>query len=200
MCYFLLSCLSITTPQNAHKRLVLQIVEWLIDLLAGLARHELTLYITSSTGFNTLNPIVHFWLHHTAHYAGSALAERVGQGEVGGVTGRVLCTWWLLGLALKRPWLAPGGPPPALTAWTGLENTTLTLQRASFWQERLLGLRAGVWQLIVLSITFSLMSGCGESHEIAFKARSGHGCSFGVRAWTEMETRCGKGMCGLKVA
>ena len=23
--------------------------------------------------------------------------ERVGQGEVGGVTGRVLCTWWLLG-------------------------------------------------------------------------------------------------------
>ena len=43
--------------------------------------------------------------------------------------GRVLCTWWLLGLALKRPWLVPGGPPHALTAWTGLENTTLTLQR-----------------------------------------------------------------------
>ena len=66
--------------------------------------------------------------------------ERVGQGEVGGVTRRVLCTWWLLGLALKRPWLAPGGPPPALTAWTALENTTLTMQRAGFWQERLLGL------------------------------------------------------------
>ena len=62
--------------------------------------------------------------------AGSASAERVGQGEVGGVTGRVLCTWWLLGLALKRPWLVPGGQPHALTAWTGLENTTLTLQRA----------------------------------------------------------------------
>ena len=29
------------------------------------------------------------------------------------------------------------GTPP--TAWTGLENTTLTLQRAGFWQERLLG-------------------------------------------------------------
>ena len=51
---------------------------------------------------NPLNPIVHFWLHHTAHCAekivsarlraGSASAERVGQGEVGGVTGRVLCT------------------------------------------------------------------------------------------------------------
>ena len=55
---------------------------------------------------NPLNPIVHFWLHHTAHCAekivsarlraGSASAERVGQGEVGRVTGRVLCTWWLL--------------------------------------------------------------------------------------------------------
>ena len=90
--------------------------------------------------FNPLNPIVHFWLHHTALHAGSVSAERVGQGEVGGVTGRVLCTWWLLGLALKRPWLVPGGPPHTLTAWTGLENTTLTLQRAGFWQERLLGL------------------------------------------------------------
>ena len=72
--------------------------------------------------------------------ADSASAERVGQGEVGGVTDRVLCTWWLLGLALKRPWLAPGGPSHGLTAWTGLENTTLTLQRAGILQERLLGL------------------------------------------------------------
>ena len=92
---------------------------------------------------NPLNPIVHFWLHHTAHCVEkivSVPAERVGQGEVGGVICRVLCTLWLLGLALKRPWLALGGPPPALTGWTGLENTTLTLQRAGFWQERLLGL------------------------------------------------------------
>ena len=76
--------------------------------------------------FNPLNPIVHFWLHHTAHCMekivsarlrmGSASAERVGQGEVGEVTRRVTGTWWLLGLALKRPWLVPGGPPPVLTA------------------------------------------------------------------------------------
>ena len=58
--------------------------------------------------------------------------------------------------------------PPALTAWTGLENTTHTLQRAGFWQERLLGLQAGVWQPIVLTITCSLMSGCGQSHEAAY--------------------------------
>ena len=83
---------------------------------------------------NPLNPVVHFWLCHTAHCAeklvsaslctGSASAERVEQGEVGGVIRRVLYTWWLLGLALKRPWLASGGPPHTLTAWTGLENTS----------------------------------------------------------------------------
>ena len=48
--------------------------------------------------------------------AGSASAERVGQGEVGGVTRRVLCTWQLLGLAAKGPWLAPGGPTLGLAA------------------------------------------------------------------------------------
>ena len=60
-------------------------------------------------------------------HVGSASPERVGQGKVGRVTHRVLCTWWLLGLAVKESWLGPGGPPLTLTAWTGLENTTLTL-------------------------------------------------------------------------
>ena len=63
-----------------------------------------------------LNPIVYFWLHHTAHHTEkivSAPAERVGQGEVGGVTRRVLYTWQLLGLAVKEPW---SGPIPALAA------------------------------------------------------------------------------------
>ena len=55
---------------------------------------------------------------------GSASAERVGQEEVCGVTTR---TWWLLGLAVKEPLLGPGGPPLTLIAWTGLQNTTLTL-------------------------------------------------------------------------
>ena len=41
----------------------------------------------------------------------------MGQGEVGGVTRRVTCTWWLLGLAVKAPWLGPGGPTLALAAW-----------------------------------------------------------------------------------
>ena len=54
-----------------------------------------------------------------------ASAERVGQGEVGGVTRRAAYTWWLLGLVVKGPWLGLGGPILALDAWTGLENTTL---------------------------------------------------------------------------
>ena len=41
--------------------------------------------------------------------AGSASADRLGQGEVGGVTHKVLCTWQLLGLAVKGLWLAAGG-------------------------------------------------------------------------------------------
>ena len=48
--------------------------------------------------------------------AGSAYAEMVGQGEVGGVTRRVLCTWQLLGFAVKWPWLAPIVTCPAVHA------------------------------------------------------------------------------------
>ena len=56
---------------------------------------------------------------HASH-AGSASAERVGQGEVGGITRRVTCTWWLLGLVVKVSWLGQGGPTLSKAAWTGL--------------------------------------------------------------------------------
>ena len=36
-------------------------------------------------------------------------------------------TWWLLGLAVKGEWLAPGGPILDLVLRTGLENSTVTL-------------------------------------------------------------------------
>ena len=68
-------------------------------------------------------PIVHFWLHHTVH---GLCQQKVGQGEVGVVTHRVLCTWQLLGLAVEVPWLALGGPILTLAALAGLESTTLT--------------------------------------------------------------------------
>ena len=56
------------------------------------------------------------------------------------VTRRVTCTWWLLGLTVKAPWLGPGRPIFALAAWTGLKNATLALYGVHFWQGRLLGL------------------------------------------------------------
>ena len=76
--------------------------------------------------------MVHFWLHHTVHcaektvsarlYAGSASAESVREGEVGGVNRRVTCTWWLLGLVVKRSWLGPSGPPLSLACMDRLKK------------------------------------------------------------------------------
>ena len=42
----------------------------------------------------------------------------------------------------EGPWLGPGGPPLAQTAWTGLENTThlVGVVGVGFWQGRLLAL------------------------------------------------------------
>ena len=59
---------------------------------------------------------------------------------VGGVIRRVVCTWRLLGLAVKEPWLALSGSIPVLVAQTGLENTTLTFLGVHFWHGRWLGL------------------------------------------------------------
>ena len=89
--------------------------------------------------------------------------------RLGGVTGRVLCTWWLLGLALKRPWLVPGGQPHALTAWTGLENTTLTLQRACY--RRVLC----TWWLLGLALKRPWLVPGRQPHALT--------------AWTGLETR-----------
>ena len=75
-------------------------------------------------------------------------------------------------LGLRKAMVGTGWATPALIAWTGLENTTLTLQRASFWQE----MRKAAWALSgcmhmatdSADITCSLMSGCGQSHETAY--------------------------------
>ena len=72
---------------------------------------------------------------------GCVSAERVVQGEVVGVPGKVPCTWQLVGLVVQEPWLAPGEPIPALAASMGLENATLTLQVAHEWQ----GVFANEW-------------------------------------------------------
>ena len=112
---------------------------------------------------------------------------------MGGITHKVTCTWWLLGLAVKVPWLGPGGPILALTAWTGLENATLTLGgsfqagKATWGLCGCLKTESADYCRLVDEWAFKIMS-------LLAKAGSGLGFSFGVRAWTEMEIRCVKGM------
>ena len=40
----------------------------------------------------------------------SALAERMGQEKMGGCHPESYSTWWLLQLAVEKPWSALGGP------------------------------------------------------------------------------------------
>ena len=63
---------------------------------------------------------------------GSALAERVGQGEVGGYTALADSAWWLLQLPVEKPWSMPGGPFVCLLAQTGVENAPFTFYRLHF--------------------------------------------------------------------
>ena len=58
---------------------------------------------------------------------GSVLAERVGQGEVGGSTALPDSAWWQLQLAVEKPWSMMGGPFVCFLAQTGAENAPFTL-------------------------------------------------------------------------
>ena len=58
---------------------------------------------------------------------GSGLAERVGQGEVGGYTPLADSAWWLLQLAVEKPWSMPGGPLLWFLAQMVLHNTLFAL-------------------------------------------------------------------------
>ena len=57
----------------------------------------------------------------------SALAERVGQGEVGGCHPERDSAWQPLQLAVEKPWSMPGEPLFGFLAQTGLENTPFDL-------------------------------------------------------------------------
>ena len=58
---------------------------------------------------------------------GSALAERVGQGEVSGCTALVGSAWQLLQLAIERAWSVLYGPFLCFLVQTGVENDPFTL-------------------------------------------------------------------------
>ena len=58
---------------------------------------------------------------------GSVLPERVGRGEVGGCHPEGDSAWWLLQLAVEKPWSVPGGPFVCFFEQTNLENAPFTL-------------------------------------------------------------------------
>ena len=58
---------------------------------------------------------------------GSALAERMGQGEVGGCTPLADSAWRPLQLPVEKSWSMPGGPFVCFLARTGIEKSPFTL-------------------------------------------------------------------------
>ena len=58
---------------------------------------------------------------------GSAIAERVGQGEVGGCTPQADSAWRLLQLAVEKAWPMLGGPFACFLVQMGVENAPFTL-------------------------------------------------------------------------
>ena len=58
---------------------------------------------------------------------GSALAERVGQGGLGGATAVADRAWWLLQLAIEKARSALDGPLFCFLVQTGVENGPFTL-------------------------------------------------------------------------
>ena len=59
---------------------------------------------------------------------GSALAERVEQGEVGGSTTLPDSAWWWLQLPVEKPCSITGGPFVCFLAQIGVENASFTFR------------------------------------------------------------------------
>ena len=104
----------------------------------GIVLHVLCIVLSVSILF--INPLTTndaFWRHQilAACYQlaqsilkiGSALAERVGQGEVGWCTALVDSAWLRLQLPLEMRWSMLGGPFVCFLAQTGVQNVPFTL-------------------------------------------------------------------------
>ena len=68
--------------------------------------------------------VVRFW---PRYQLAQSIAERVGQGEVGGWTALTDSAWWRLQLPVEKALVKPGGPFVCFLAQTGVENAPLTL-------------------------------------------------------------------------
>ena len=125
---------------------------------------------------------MHFWLHHTAHCAekivsarlraGSASAERVGQGGVGGTGGGGWGHRWVAvhmvaaRLGFEKTMVGTRWATPRPDCMDRLRKHYSHLAEGWFLA------RKAAWSLsgcpIVLTITCSLMSGRGQSHDTAY--------------------------------
>ena len=94
-----------------------------------------------------------YQLVQSALKIGSALAKRVGQEEMGGCHPLGDSAWQLLQLGVEKPWLTPGGSFLSFHAQTG--GTVGSFQSGGAFT----GWRA-------LTIERSLMSGCGQGHQL----------------------------------
>ena len=107
----------------------------------------------------------------------------MGQGEVGGVTHKVTCTWWLLGLAVKAPWLGPGwanscpGYMERLRKhYSHVVEDSFLAEKAAWAMSRCLTTKSADYCVLVNEWAwFKVMS-------LLVKSGSGLGFSFGVRA------------------
>ena len=73
------------------------------------------------------NSAAYYQLAQSVLKIGSALTERVGQGEVGGSTALADRAWRLLQLTIEKAWSALNGPLFCFLVQTGIENGPFTL-------------------------------------------------------------------------
>ena len=141
-------------------------------------QHNVSQYFVQLSPLSSLLVTSHCTLSTLAH--GFCVRTGCGvwghpQGDMHMVAARLGCeramvgTWWLHGQVYKT----------LLSPCRGLVSG----------REGCLGSKCGVWKLMILTIACSLMSGQVKVTSLLIKGWSGHGFSFGVRAWTEMEIK-----------
>ena len=115
------------------------------------------------------NSVASYQLAQSVLKIGSVLADRVGQGEVGGCTALGDSAWRLLQLAMDGPFFC-------FLVQTSVENGPFALQELHFWLFRQLS----VWRTgqRALTIEHLVVSGCGQGHEPAKTSDRSCGSSF----------------------
>ena len=102
----------------------MNIIKW---LCLGLFNSPINPLTTDDEYSRHQNSAACYQLAQSVLKIGSALAERVGQGEVGGATAVADHAWRLLQLAIEKARSALDGPLFCFLVQTGVENGPFTL-------------------------------------------------------------------------